>query len=183
MTMMPTLVLLQQLLLARTPKKQQGSEASAPPFFRWCDLLLEAKGRIHQSAATYSAVCTAAPQQRTAAAANILSCICTPSSSQATSTINGTANEFSNEWNRRHFGGLLEGASHHGLGGMIMSIPVAQLVVSWISRQAAAERYGVPTASQRLELDDVGISKLVKTLPSVLGLSVDDNLEPKIAWL
>jgi hypothetical protein len=32
-------------------------------------------------------------------------------------------------------------------------------------------------------LDDKGISKFVKTLPSALCLSVDDNLEPKLAWL
>jgi hypothetical protein len=83
------------------------------------------------------------------AAANILSHICTNSSSQATSTINATANEFSNEWNRRHFGGLLEGASSHGLGGT-MSIPVAQKLVGWISKQSAAQRYGAPTASQNL---------------------------------
>jgi len=83
------------------------------------------------------------------AAANIFAHISTHSSSQATSTINATANELSNEWNARHFGGLLEGASHHGLGGA-MSVPVAQQIVGWISRQAAAERYGVPMASQNL---------------------------------
>jgi hypothetical protein len=32
-------------------------------------------------------------------------------------------------------------------------------------------------------LDDEAISKLVKRLPSVLCYSIDDNLEPKIAWL
>jgi hypothetical protein len=76
------------------------------------------------------------------------------SSSHGTSTINGTANDFSNEWNGRHFSGLLEGASPHGLGGTMsttMSTPVAQQLVGWISsRQAATERYRVPTASQNL---------------------------------
>jgi hypothetical protein len=32
-------------------------------------------------------------------------------------------------------------------------------------------------------LDDKSLSKLVRTLPAVLGLSIDDNLEPKLAWL
>jgi hypothetical protein len=68
------------------------------------------------------------------AAPNIFSHICThSSSSQVMSTINGTVNEFSNEWNSRHFGGLLEGASNHGLGGT-MSISVAQELVGWIWR-------------------------------------------------
>jgi hypothetical protein len=32
-------------------------------------------------------------------------------------------------------------------------------------------------------LDDEAIGKLVKTLPSVLCCSIDQNLEPKVAWL
>jgi hypothetical protein len=32
-------------------------------------------------------------------------------------------------------------------------------------------------------LDDEAIGKLVKRLPSVLDYSIDENLEPKLAWL
>jgi hypothetical protein len=32
-------------------------------------------------------------------------------------------------------------------------------------------------------LDDKSLSKLVQTLPSVLGLSIEENLEPKLVWL
>jgi hypothetical protein len=36
---------------------------------------------------------------------------------------------------------------------------------------------------ERLSLDDKSLSKLVQTLPAVLGYSIDDNLEPKLVWL
>jgi hypothetical protein len=41
---------------------------------------------------------------------------------------------------------------------------------------------------ERLDMDDMGLSKLVKTWPAVLCLSVKDyrmkeNLEPKLDWL
>jgi hypothetical protein len=32
-------------------------------------------------------------------------------------------------------------------------------------------------------LDDKLLSKLVQTLPAVLGYSIEDNLEPKVAWI
>jgi hypothetical protein len=32
-------------------------------------------------------------------------------------------------------------------------------------------------------LDAIGISKLVKTVPSVLGFSAKANLKPKLTWL
>jgi hypothetical protein len=36
---------------------------------------------------------------------------------------------------------------------------------------------------ERLELDEKGVSKLVKTCPSVFNYSIKDNLEPKLSWL
>jgi hypothetical protein len=35
----------------------------------------------------------------------------------------------------------------------------------------------------RLELDDKGVCKLVKTLPGVFSFNIEANLEPKLAWL
>jgi hypothetical protein len=32
-------------------------------------------------------------------------------------------------------------------------------------------------------MDDNSLSKLVQTLPAVLGFSIENNLEPKLAWL
>ena len=32
-------------------------------------------------------------------------------------------------------------------------------------------------------MDEKGVSKLVKTLPSVFNLSIEDNPEPKLSWL
>ena len=36
---------------------------------------------------------------------------------------------------------------------------------------------------KRLVLDDKSVSKLVQRQPSVLSLSIEDNLEPTLSWL
>ena len=36
---------------------------------------------------------------------------------------------------------------------------------------------------RRLGLDDMGLRKMVLRLPSLLGYSVEDNMEPKLEWL
>jgi len=36
---------------------------------------------------------------------------------------------------------------------------------------------------QRLQLDDTALSKMIQRMPQILGLSITDNIEPKLEWL
>jgi hypothetical protein len=53
---------------------------------------------------------------------------------------------------------------------------------SWYERRTKP-RTEISCLQERLDMDDKSLSKLVQGAPSVFGMSVEENLEPKLSWL